>query len=480
MKITVAVLNKKGGNTVPLTLQVLKQAKLGENAVYGVATAEDVIEKKGIAELAECSLSGCVALGFGSTAPKESQPQMVALQGAMLLFDGRTYRPKHSPVDFASVKQDYSKAAQSFVQSVEGEYAFAIAKPNQLVGGRDVVGVQPFYYAEDEEISVLASDKKSLWKIGLNEPKSFPPGHLALISVEGFQIMPLRSIHMQQPKMITMEEAVRTLQKLLEDSVQERIASEKKVAVAFSGGLDSSLVALLAKQCGGHVHLLHVSLENQPETEAALEAAELLDLPISVHLFKESDVEKIIREVVGLVEESEPLNVSIGLPFFWTAQKAAEAGFKVMLAGQGADELFGGYQRYVKQYLTEGNLAVRQTMFNDVSAIHETNIERDEKICIYHDVELRLPFASFELVDFAMSLPTELKFEKKLDSLRKLALRETAKKLGLPPKIADKPKKAVQYSTGMSNALKNIAKRNNCSLQAYIRGVFEGVIKEKA
>jgi asparagine synthase (glutamine-hydrolysing) len=475
MKTTIAVLNKKGGNAIPTALWTLKHAELGENAVYAIATDEAVIRIKDKAKLDECSLNGCIALGFGSTASKQSQPQMIESQDAMLLFDGRSYRPKHSIADFASVKQEYEKAAQSFVQNVEGEYAFAIAKPNQLMAGRDAVGVQPLYYSENDEISALASDKKSLWKLGFNEPTCFPPGHLATISKQRFQITPLRTLQMQQPKTIDMEEAVSILQKLLMDSVRERIAGEEKVAIAFSGGLDSSLVALLAKQCGAQVSLLHVSLENRPETDAALEAAESLDLPIQAHLFKESDVEKIIPNVVGLIEDPDPVKISIGIPFFWTAQKAAEAGFAVMLAGQGADELFGGYQRYVNQYLMEGDMAVRQTMFHDVSVIHETNIERDEKICIYHDIELRLPFASFALAGFAMSLPTEFKFEKQPDSLRKLALRAAAKKLGLPPAIADKPKKAVQYSTGISNALKHISKRNNCSLQAYIDGFFKEV-----
>ena len=114
-----------------------------------------------------------------------------------------------------------------------------------------------------------------------------------------------------------------------------------------------------------------------------------------------------------LIEEADPIKASIGLPFYWAAEKAAEAGFKVMLAGQGADELFGGYQRYVKEYFKDGGETVRKTMFNDVVNIHESNLERDLKITSFHDVELRLPFASFELAEFALGLPVEFKIENK-------------------------------------------------------------------
>ncbi len=124
------------------------------------------------------------------------------------------------------------------------------------------------------------------------------------------------------------------------------------------------------------------------------------------------------------IEEPDPIKASIGVPFYWVAEKAAEAGFKVLLAGQGADELFGGYQRYVSECCKDGREAVRKTMFNDVIRIHESNLERDLKITSFHDVELRVPFGSYDLAEFALSLPVELKIENKADTLRKLVLRK--------------------------------------------------------
>jgi len=213
-------------------------------------------------------------------------------------------------------------------------------------------------------------------------------------------------------------------------------------------------VAVLASKCPGNVQLIHVSLENQPETGEAKKAADDLNLPIQVYLFREADVEKVVSRVVGLIEEPDPVKASIGVPFYWTAEKTVEAGFKVLLAGQGADELFGGYQRYVNEYVLYGVEKVRRTMFDDVVKLHESNIERDVQICNFHDLELRLPFASYEIAEFALSLPVELKIEKKAGSLRKLVLRKVAENVGLPASISEKPKKAVQYSTGVKGALK--------------------------
>jgi asparagine synthase (glutamine-hydrolysing) len=271
-----------------------------------------------------------------------------------------------------------------------------------------------------------------------------------------------------------MDDAACKLQKLLKQSIENQVAGFKEVTVAFSGGLDSSLIAYMANKCGVKVNLIHVSLENELETETAFEASEKLDLPIQIHLFKDADVEKTLPKIVDLIEENNPVKAAIGVPIYWSAQKTREKGpNRVLLAGQGADELFGGYQRYVNEYCKNGSEKSRQMMFNDVIKIHENNLERDKKICMNLDVELRPPFISFDLVEFALGLSIELKLEQKLDTLRKLVLRKVAMNLGLPASIVNKPKKAVQYSTGINNAIKRIAQKNDQTIKEYIAELFK-------
>jgi len=426
MKATIAVLDKKGGN----------------------------------ANLSSYDKQHCVRLG-----------------NATVLFTGRIY----SPIPAASGAEilakkleqaDRIKASEAFLKEVEGDFTFMIVEPERIIAGRDPVGVQPLYYGENGNVTAFASNRKALWKLGIDDVRSFPPGNVAIVSREGFKFKPVKTLAYAQPKPVTMPEAAEALKKLLERSVQRQVSGLKEVAVAFSGGLDSSVVAYLASKCPVDVHLVHVSLENRPETEEAKKAADALNLPLQFSLFREADVEKVLSKVVELIEEPDPVKASIGVPFYWAAEKTAVAGFKVLLAGQGADELFGGYQRYVNEYLQHGAEAVRKTMFDDVVGINESNLERDMKICGFHDVELRLPFASYSLAEFAVALPVELKIEREAGSLRKLVLRKTAENMGLPASITEKPKKAVQYATGINGVVKKLAKKHKATVAEYINKLF--------
>jgi asparagine synthase (glutamine-hydrolysing) len=401
----------------------------------------------------------------------------IRLGNAVVVFDGRLYSPTPSASGAKTIAKkleqgDRVGVSEAFLKQAEGDFSLFIAEPERIIAGRDPVGVAPLYYGENGSVAALATNRRALWKLCVNAARSFPPGHLALVSRKGFKFKPVKTLVYAQPKTIAMQEAAETLQKLMERSVRMRVWGAREVAVAFSGGLDSSVVAFFAKKCHVDVRLVHVSLENQSETEAAKKAADELNLPLQVCLFRESDVAKVVARVVELIEDPNPIKTSIGVPFYWTAEKAAEEGFKVLLAGQGADELFGGYKRYVNEYLLHGEDVVRKTMFNDAVRLYESNLERDVKICRFHDVELRLPFASYQLTEFAVTLPTELKIERDVGSLRKLVLRKAAENIGLPVSIVEKPKKAVQYSTGINRALKKLAKKKGTTVAEYLNGFF--------
>ena len=173
--------------------------------------------------------------------------------------------------------------------------------------------------------------------------------------------------------------------------------------------------------------------------------------------------------------KSDKVNVSIGIGIFWVAKQTTNLGYDVLLSGQGADEYFGGYKRYIDIYSEFGEEILQKIIFNDVTKLHEVNLERDIKICEYHNLELRLPYVSHQLAEFSSSLPMKFKFNSQWDLQRKDMLRKVATNLGVPNFIVNKPKKAIQYSTGINKILHKIAKKKGVSVKEYISEEFKKI-----
>jgi asparagine synthase (glutamine-hydrolysing) len=479
----IAVVSKKGENATETAVTMLKTLEHEKTETFGIASPNTVRIERSIKALENQQVDSPIIVGYAfSRILNSDKPQPKKLENAALVVEGRFYRPATEILAADRIAKELQlhpeALAETLVQKSEGDFTFVIAEAERIIAGRDVMGTRPLYYGENSDLAALSSERKALWKASIEETYSFPPGHLALIDKHGFKFKPARTLTVSKPKQITMETAAKKLQSLLQQSLKERLLGLKEVAVAFSGGLDSSIIAFLAKKTSVDVHLIHVSLENQSETDHAKRVAEELKLPIHVYTYNEDDVEKIVRKVLWLIEEPDPVKTSIAIPIYWTAEKTADINLKVLLAGQGADELFGGYKRYVDDYLQYGSEKAQEAILNGIAEMHEANFERDFKICNYHNTELRLPFAAYEIAKFATALPLELKIERSKDTLRKLVLRRAAQNIGLPRPVVGKPKKAMQYATGVAATLKKLAKRRGLLLKEYLQKMFQETFKD--
>jgi len=406
------------------------------------------------------------------------------MENAVLVFDGRINTDASGKIELETIakklKQNGEKTeelALRFLKKTEGDFAFVIAETGAIIAGRDTMGLHPLYYGENADFAALASERKALWKINIEPTHSFPPGHVATADEHGFRFASAKRLEPVRTKHMTMQVASNKLQALLHQSTRRLVSDLRKVAVAFSGGLDSSVIAFLAKNTCVDVHLLHVSLENKAETKYAKRAAEELKLPIHSSRYTQDDVEAVLPKVLWLIEDPNPVKTSVGIPFYWVAKRAADMGFGVILSGQGADEFFGGYRKYADCYMQHGNEKVKDMIFEDVVKAYQCNFERDYKICNHHGVEDRLPFATHRIAKFAMSLPLELKIAYSNTSLRKLVLRQLAMDIGLPKSIVYRPKRAIQYSTGVTKTLQRLARQRGLSLTKYLQKTFNATHK---
>jgi len=474
-----AAVDRKGENAVPKAVAMLKELTHRGADAHGVATPNSVRIARSIEELSVGNINSSVALGHNlSRVVLRDRPQPVLGDDFALVFEGRMFpSPNVSEVDrvVERLRGDPREKAKSIIEEVDGSYSFAIAQAKQVIVGRDSLGASPLYYGANRTTLAVASEQKALWALGIKDVKSFPPGNLAVINAQDFVFYSIKTVVQPPIKSMEMKTAAKRLQELLLESVRERVSDVEELAVAFSGGLDSAVIAALAKTCEVDVHLVSVGLRDQPEIRHAKAAAEALKLPLQLQTYTIGDVEHVLAKVLWLIEEPNPLKVSIAIPLYWAAEVASKLGCKVMLAGQGGDELFGGYQRYLRVYAQSGARAVREAMHHDIFLSYETNLQRDNQTCSFHRMELRLPFLDREVVHFCLSLPLRLKIESPKDRLRKRVLRRAAQDLDIPLFISNKPKRAIQYATGVDKALRRLAKGEGLSLAEYVKKVFREV-----
>jgi len=468
-----AILSKRGQDVSGSIVRMLRAGTPQTPDTMGIAIGGDAIIKGRIepSDLPETS----IALGYAlNKVQPEDPPQPLAQHGYSFTIEGRLWSETDQPTVVSAgdaLGKDLGKGLRQLVMEEKGPFAITAQHNRTILGGRDPVGTIPLYYGENEDIAAMASSKKMLWAIRL-EAQSLRPGSMLKIS-EGETSPKLVKALAQPPlKEITLNEATSELDKLMTDAVASRTRGLSETSLGFSGGIDSGILAHYLDKAGVDLDLICVGLEDSREFDAAEIAAEALDLPLRLEAFTVEDVEKDLDAVLWSIEEPDPMKASVAIPLHWAVRSASEYGSRVFFSGNGSDELFGGYHRHAREYEEHGE-AVVASIFRDVSESYRVNYERDHKVCMDAGLELRLPFSDLALIEWGLSIPPDLKLSGGPGSPRKIVLRSLARRLGLPEGIAGRPKKAIQYSTGVNGALRKLAKSEGKPLQVYLSERFQ-------
>ena len=344
-------------------------------------------------------------------------------------------------------KGDLVKAIQLAARLIDGDYAFAVYDGENLALARDPLGVKPLFYAKNEDNFGFASSALSLKKMGFTDIDTLKPEHILL---NGEDISPAQ--HLWEK---IQDGDVSKIDKMLKLSVVKRIEGLREVGVIFSGGVDSSYLALLLKEISENVplkiKLYAVGVEGSKDVEAAIYASKFLNLELEIYEVDEDMIRDALPSVVKAIGDDNLMKVGVGLTTYFATKLACEDGMKVAISGQGADELFGGYKRYLKDFV-DGNL--NWILRQDMSNMYHVNLERDDACSMLNSVELRLPFLDKKLVELVLNIPDNKKIVSMHDDMRKSILRKLAFEEGLDYEIAYRPKKAAQYGTGIDKILR--------------------------
>lgn len=308
-----------------------------------------------------------------------------------------------------------------FVDSLNGIFAFALwdAAQQRYLIARDPVGVIPFYYGHDHEGRLwVASEMKALMGV-CEDVAIFPPGHL-LDSAEG-TIRPYRRRDWRDyAKVEGQRIEPATLKAALMQAVRRQLMCDVPYGVLLSGGLDSSVVAWCAAQFARNrveddgrseawwprLHSFAVGLEGSPDLAAARVAAEALGTAHHEFHFTFEEGLDALSEVIRHIETYDVTTVRASTPMFLLARRIRSMGIKMVLSGEGSDEVFGGYLYFHKA--PDAREFHAETV-RKLDALHQFDCLRANKSMAAFGIEARVPYLDLAFLDVAMAIDPEQK-----------------------------------------------------------------------
>jgi len=267
-----------------------------------------------------------------------------------------------------------------------------------------------------------------------------------------------------------MREESGKLLELLESAIRKS-APSGKFGLLFSGGIDSLLLAAIFKRMGLDFTCFFGFVDGVGEPKDlsfALRAAKRLGLRLETASVPIGEVPALLEKIVPLTGGS-PVDAGVALPLFIACEKAGKSGVAAVFSGQGADELFAGYARFMR------SKDFRLDALSALQHLADKGIAWNTAIAAVNGLRLLLPFLDPDLVKFALRLPPELKISR---GRNKVILRETALALGVPEEFAERKKTAAQYGSKSDKAIEKLAKKAGLSKTGFL-GQFAKQRKQK-
>jgi len=237
-------------------------------------------------------------------------------------------------------------------------------------------------------------------------------------------------------------------------SITNCILKDKKFGIAFSGGIDSSLLAKVSSDIyKDNVILLSIGFPLSHDLQFSRKIAHELNMKHFIYEIQNEEFSPIAKKVIDNLECNNISHIENCIAFYFISLLSIQNNCKLVLTANGFDELFCGYDRY-RQIILDGEKRIKsfmaQRIINELTLVNEINMISKE----FH-VKIKQPFLAQTFIDYAMKIPIEKKIQGPSDNLRKHILREIAISLNVPIEAAMKPKKALQYGTLIH---KNLAK----------------------
>ena len=351
----------------------------------------------------------------------------------------------------------YEEKGNAFLEDLSGIFAFCLydTEKDKYLIGRDHMGIVPLYTGRDEHGNFyVASEMKALIPI-CKTVEEFPPGHF-LDSETGELTKYYTRDWMEYKNVQDNGGSSREVGKALEDAVKRQLMCDVPYGVLLSGGLDSSVISAItqkfsqrriedeekSKAWWPQLHSFSIGLKNSPDLAAAQKVADHIGtIHHPIHFTEQNGIDAI-REVIYHLETYDVTTIRAATPMYLMARRIKAMGIKMVLSGEGADEVFGGYLYFHKAPNAQ---EFHEELVRKLDKLHLFDCLRANKSMAAWGVEARVPFLDKEFLDVAMRLNPELK-EIKNGRMEKNILRKAFTSY-LPAEVAWRQKE--QFSDGV-------------------------------
>ncbi len=351
----------------------------------------------------------------------------------------------------------YQKKGVDFLNDLNGIFAFALydSSNDKYLIARDHMGIIPLYIGWDKQnIFYVSSELKSLEGV-CNKIELFPPGHY-LDSSDGKLTKWYVPNWTSFDSVKDSETKIKSIHDSLSAAVKRQLMSDVPYGVLLSGGLDSSITSALAKKFASkriesndqqdawwpQLHSFSVGLEGAPDLKAAKIVADHIGTVHHEINFTVQEGIDAIRDVIYHLETYDVTTVRASTPMYLMARAIKSLGIKMVLSGEGADELFGGYLYFHK---APNSKEFHEETVRKLDKLHQYDCLRANKSLAAWGIEGRVPFLDKEFIDVAMEINPEDKMIKN-GRIEKWVLREAFKDY-LPKSVLWRQKE--QFSDGV-------------------------------
>jgi asparagine synthase (glutamine-hydrolysing) len=373
-----------------------------------------------------------------------------------ILFDGELFNERAPGQDDVGLFRDlYEKHGKECFPLLKGSYTCAVIDGGEVILARDTVGARPLFYGSEHGLLCFSTEMKGLIDHIRFDVHELPPGHI-YSTAEGLK--PFEPLVPEMPEPETIGEAAKILHQLLTEAVQERMPGVQ--GVSLSGGLDSSIIAVIAKESNPDLHLFTVTIDTAPgpDLENAELMAEFLGLKHNHHIYRitESDISDVIPRAIWHLESFDEDCIS-GIVSNYYAARLAKEYTDVVLVGEGADELFGGYRMVLKNPAVVDDAHREQLAQKLLDIAYNTALRRLDRAWMANGVAYRAPFLDARVVAFAKKIPMAWKIygERQIE---KFILREAFRDV-LPERIANREKLRFAMGVGTDDVMDMVVSR---------------------